>query len=97
MSNNDYLKTLLADKDSILEVLFELQNNGKSMNYWESCKGNLELIIHRAKTIVSEMKEILPKGNFEIQIEDIFEGNTFVYVNQDTFYLNSHIQATIAL
>lgn len=97
MNTNNYLKELLTDRLSIFEVLFELQNNGKAMNYWESYKGNLEQIIIRAKTIITEMKKTLPTGNFEIQIEDVFDDNTLIYVNQNTIYLSNHAQLSVAI
>ncbi|HBK83191.1 MAG TPA: hypothetical protein DDZ41_06275 [Flavobacterium sp.] len=97
MNANEYLKTLIADKNAKFEVLLELQNEGKLMNYWESYERNLEQIIQKAQTIISGLKQVLPKGKFEVKIEDIFEGNTFVYVDEDKFYVNKNINAILEI
>ncbi len=97
MNATEYLKTLISDKDAKFEVLLELQNEGISMNYWESYKGNLEEIIVKAQTIIKGLKQVLPKGKFEVKIEDIFDENTFVYVDENKFYVNKNIDAVLEI
>ena len=97
MNESQYLKMLMEDKATTFEVLLELQNEGKSMNYCETFEGNLENIVKKARSIILSLNQILPKGKFEIQIEDIFDEETFVYVNENSFYVNKNINSIVEI
>jgi hypothetical protein len=46
-------------------------NEGHSMTYSETCKGNLENLFGRCNEIANGLKSIFPLGNFTVLIENV--------------------------
>lgn len=91
-TTKEYLSYLLTDKTTTFEVLLELQNEGIALNYWESYEGTFEQIVQKCQTIVLGLKTTLPKGNFEVKVEDLLAEGAYLYVNEIEFYANNDIK-----
>ncbi len=93
-TTNHQLAALLGDKTTTFEVLLELTNEGRNMNYWESFEGTFEEIVKKCQAIVLGLKATLTKGHFEVKIEYLFENEAevYIYVNENSVYMNNVIK-----
>lgn len=76
------IKTGFSDFDTTKIYNFKLTpcNEGHSMTYLETCKGNLKDLYARCNEIVEGLKSIFPLGDFSVLIENSTFDNYVLYV-----------------
>ncbi len=78
----ELVKTGFYDFDTTKIYNFKLTpcNEGHSMTYLETCKGNLENLFARCNEFVKGLKAIFPSGDFSVLIENSTFDNYVLFV-----------------
>jgi hypothetical protein len=58
------------EKTKIYEFILTPCNEGQSMNFLETCKGNVQDLFVRCNNIVEGLKSLFPSGDFSVLIEN---------------------------
>ncbi|MBL7786015.1 MAG: HEAT repeat domain-containing protein [Chitinophagales bacterium] len=82
-------------ENDVVEVIITPCNENQSMAYCESVKGTIKQILIRCCSIVDNLKQLFPNGDFSTKIEDLKCSQTLFVDNQNLYDENRNVIANI--